>query len=257
MPPKKDEISDQRLERLRKFTEDIEFPDHKVTTRKDVQALTEKVINGILMGVIKRDKAAPLGVMLPLAYKMAKELEGVGSGVSPGLSVSFKQTEQTVTLQMSEEEMDAYLGANERVKVEILEKMQSDGKISMGKPEKKIVQIESKVDPKKVKTDLDGIVQISRHTDLPLDKDQARTLFGRNLNDKRHVMPEALPDMTGFGGLFEEKNVKKIAPEGAIHQWKGKYEPNGGLAQLWYTCTQCGLRQPNVDKEFCKGKHED
>jgi hypothetical protein len=254
MPPKRE--NDPRLEFMREFVRDLETPHHSLKTRKDVQTFTEKVVNGIMMGVVTKEKAAPLGVFLPLAYKMAKELETNASG-PPGLNITFKQ-EQSVTLQMSEAEMDAYLNGNEQVRVEVLEKMEQTGQISFSKAPNKQVNINSEVKPENVKTDLDGIVQITAKTDLPLTKEQARRAFGRSLNDKRHVSTEAGPDMTGFGELFKQKNMRKLAPPGALHEWKGKYETDGGpYGQLWFTCQVCFKRQPNVDKEFCEGKKEE
>lgn len=256
--PKKDELNEPNpeVEFLKKFVHNLEFPNHNLKTRAGVQQFTEDVVNGIIMGVVKKDKAAPMSVMLPFLYKMAKEMEGQG-GKTGGASITLRQTEQSITLEMSEEEMDAYLAGNNQVRVEVIEKMEAEGKIKLGKPEKNVVTIKSEIDPKKVKTDLDGIVQITKKTDIPLTKAQARSLFGRNLADKHHVSPVPGPDATGFSALFEDKRMKKIAPEGAVHQWKGAYEPGtDGYAKLWYTCQQCGKRQPNVDQDLCQGAQE-
>lgn len=244
---------DPRAEHLKRFVEDLHSPNHALKTRKDVQNFLEKVVNGIMMGVVPKEQSAPLGVFIPLAYKIAKENETLSPGTG-GLSVTFKQTEQMVTLQMSEAEMDAYLTGNDQVRVEVIEKMEAEGKISIGKKG----EIKSEVKPEKIKTDLKTIAAMSNKTELPITEEQAKTLFGKNLNDKHHITQEPGPDMTGFGALFEEKNMRKIAPKGALHQWKGKYETTGGpFGQLWFTCQVCGKRQPNVDKEFCEGTNED
>ena len=241
----------RRAEEARDFKQGLELDYHDTCTPEGVQKLTEKVINGILRGFIKKDKSA-LGVLLPFAYKMAKEQRPTSTR-GEAFRIDLEKTTQSLTVNMTEEQMDKYLAAPENVRIEILEDLQKDGNLSKGERTVKIDA--SKTDPKKIRVDGAGLEEISKHTDQPITKKQAYNLFGKNMADKAKTKPG--PDTRGFGDLFEKERGKPTGlPEGALHKWKGKYEPEPGsdppVAKLWFTCEQCGTKKPNVDnKELC------
>jgi hypothetical protein len=232
--------------------EDFDFSYFSTKSRQDVQLLTEKVINGVIKGSLKKDKAALLSTFLPFAYKIAKELENTGARSG---SISVKITEsKSLTLSMDEEMMDRYLSANEAVKVEMLEDMQMSGKLQMTKGDGgQVIDVQATVDADKVKVPAAGLAAISEHTDLPLTPKQVTKLFGRNLGEAETLKPEKKgPDMIGFGHVFEIGGRPEHS-DPVKHKWKGKYEAElkTGLAKLWFTCEHCGRREPNVVEEIC------
>lgn len=242
----------RKIEIAEAFRADLTENIHETHTRKDVQALLGKVINGVIQGFIKKDKAGPLALFLPLAYKVAKDLEGTESG--RGFRVDMTETTKQVSVKMSEEQMDRYLSAPENVKLEILQSMQQEGSIKMIRRDDEVTISPGKVKPEDVKIDVEEIVKLSDKTDQPLTNAQAKEIFGKTLADAQEMKPG--PDATGLGDLFEIKNKKPIGlPEGALHKWKGKYESNPGstppTVSLWFTCQQCGQRIANVNKELC------
>lgn len=247
---------ERKIQEMKDFHEDLTGTIHATTNRKDVQALTGKIINGILQGHIKKEKAGPLALFLPFAYKMAKEMEQEGG--NSGFRIDMQETTKTASIQMSEEQMDRYLAAPEHVRVEILEDMKRSGAVKMVKRDS-TVKIESgDVKPEDMKIDTKAIAMISDKTDTPLTEKQASDIFGKNLRDTPDVTPG--PDQSGFGDVFQPK--AKGLPDGAIHKWKGAYERNNDTnpptASLWFTCQQCGARAANVNKDLCPagGKYQ-
>lgn len=249
---RKQQIVDARAEKAKKLRELSETVNsyHGTCTREDVQKLTEIVINGVMTGVIKKDKAGPLAVFLPFAYKMAKEMDVPKPG---GLRIDLTKTTETVTLSMSEEEMDAYLSGNDSVKIEIIEQAKAEGKIKIENNE----IIAEEVEPEKIKIDNRSIARISQKTDQPITAEQSKKLFGTNMKDTPQRQGSIGASTQGFSELFESG-----IPEGSLHEWKGKYEKVEGknVAALWYTCQKCGKRSPNSDQrhskqdgEFCPG----
>lgn len=247
-------LRQQKISHLRNLAEDLEAGQHKTLNRKDVQELTGKVVNGILAGLVKKDKAAPLGVFIPLLWKMAKELEGTGTG--GGMKIDI--TKQTMSIEMTDEMMDRYLKGDEGFKVEILEQLESEGKIKKQNTGS-ILEIEAKIEPRDVKTDPNTIAQITKGTDAPQTVQQTRRLFGRNMADTKHKSMEAnSQEAGGFSDLFELPD-KKALPDGALHKWKGKYEVDKptGLGVLWFTCQQCQKKVRNCDQyqqELCEAE---
>lgn len=222
----------------------------ELKTRQDVQNALEKIVNGVLSGTVKRDKGQLLAVFLPLAYKIAKELEGF---VPTGKGVTLKMVQETKSLsvEMSDEQMDAYLNGNDKIKIQILEELESAGKLSVAKrKDEPVLDAVLTAEDKDIKINAKELAKISMDTDVPQTAEQMRGLFGRTLADK--PAQQDGPDMTGFGDLFDEGNL----PEGMEpiqHQWKGAYEKqDNGLAALWFTCQICGKRAKNVNKEICK-----
>lgn len=248
-------LSDQeRVERVRQLAADLETPGHSIQTRKDVQTLTQNVINGILCGLIKKEKAAPLGVFIPLAYRMAKELETQGTGRG-GIRIDITEKTHSLSLELTDEEMDRYLSASEHVKVEILEQMTASGKIKQVRKPDKLEYTATDINLKDVKTDPEALARISRSTDSPITPFEARKLFGRSLADPKHKNQEPGQPTEGFGEIFHVnkrlvRDLKRTLPEEALHRYKGKYEPDAatGTASLWFTCQVCGDRVRNVDK---------
>lgn len=206
-----------------------------------------------MTGLIKKEKAAPLGIFLPLAWKMAKELEGTGSG--GGFKFDITQTTKKLSVELTDDLMDRYIRGDEALKIEIIDELQKDGKIKTVTNDAGLEIDASSLELKDVKTDLEGIVQISKHTDVPVTRKQARKLFGSSLGDKKHVNQEVKSEATGFGDLFELPD-KQALPDGALHKWKGAYEPSdNGLAALWFTCQQCKKKVRNCDQykgELCE-----
>lgn len=236
--------------RRNQATQELTSSYFETKTRQDVQHLLEKVVNGVLSGTIKRDKGQLLAVFLPLAYKIAKELEGM---VPTGKGVTLVMTEQTksLSIEMSDEQMDAYLAGTERVKVQILEELEANGKLAISKrKDQPILDAVMTAEPKDIRIQNAELSQISMKTDVPQTTTQMRALFGKNLAE--NPKPQDGPDMTGFGDLFEDRNL----PEGmepTLHKWKGNYEKqDNGLAALWFTCQVCNKRAKNVNKEICQ-----
>jgi len=232
------------------LVEEFEFDYFPTKTRKDVQALTEKVINGVIKGTLKRDKAALLSTYLPFAYKIAKELES--SGGSGGVSLRITEKSQSISLQMDEAMMDRYLNGNESVKVEMLASMETEGKLLLTK-NNDVIDVAATINPDSVKVPAKGIAAISEHTDLPMTPTQVSKLFGKTLGEAATMKKNPKgPDMVGFGHVFElGGRPEKSDP--VKHKWKGKYEPEAktGMAKLWFTCEHCGRREPNVVEEIC------
>jgi hypothetical protein len=254
MDEKQKSINDLKLQQLRSLSEELENPALKASTRKEVQNLTVNVVNGILTGLIKKDKSAPLGVFLPLLWKMAKEMEGTGTAGTGGFKVGL--TKETLSVEMTDEMMDRYLKGNEAFKIEILEQLQSEGKIKTEAKDHTLTLDATEVEPKDVKTDPNTIAQILRTSDIPQTVPQVRKLFGRSMDDKKLKSFEARSEATGFGDLFELPD-KKALPDGALHKFKGKYEPDpqAGIAVLWFVCQQCGKKVRNSDQyktELCE-----
>ena len=246
----------RRIEKINEFREDLNGEIHATSSRKDVQKLTEKVINGILQGFIKKEKAGPLALFLPFAYKMAKEMELQGG--NGAFRIDMQETTKTASIQMTEEQMDKYLAAPEHVRVEILEDMKRSGAVKMIKRDNTVKLETGEVAPEKIKIDTKAIAEISDKTDTPLTQNQVADIFGKNLRDTPDVTPG--PDQSGFGDVFQPK--AKGLPDGAIHKWKGAYERNNDTnpptASLWFTCQQCGARAANVNKDLCPagGKYQ-
>jgi hypothetical protein len=250
-PPNPHEL---KLKQLQSLSEELDNPAIKASSRKEVQQLTVNIVNGILTGLIKKDKSAPLGVFVPLLWKMAKDLEGTGTAGGNGFKIGM--TKETLSLEMTDELMDKYLKGNEAFKVEILEQMQKEGKIKTEQIDHTVTINAEEVEPKDIKTDPKAIAQILRGTDCPQTIPQARKLFGRSLDDKKLKSFERQSEATGFGDLFELPD-KKALPDGALHKFKGKYEPDPELriAVLWFTCQQCQKKVRNSDQyktELCE-----
>lgn len=215
----------------------------ELKTRQDVQNAIEKIVNGVLSGVIKRDKGQLLAVFLPLAYKIAKELEGIVPN-GKGVTLTMTQETKTLSVEMSDEQMDAYLNGGEKVKIQILEELEQGGKLSVSKrKDKPIIEAVSTAEAKDIRIQNHELSAISMKTDVPQTTDQMRRLFGRNLAEKPDKTEG--PDMTGFSELFEIQPIP--------HKWKGAYEkqPDNKTAVLWFTCIYCQARAKNVNKEEC------
>lgn len=240
----------EKVKRQEELKDELDFDYFSTKTRADVQILTEKIINGVIKGTIKKDKGALLSTFLPFAYKVAKELEGKG-GVSGSVTVKVSDN-QMLSLHMDEAAMDRYLAGDEHVRVQMLEDLQSAGNLRVTKGSGSIIDVKP-VDADKVKVPAEEISKISQFTDVPQSPKQVLKLFGKNLGEADKLKNEKGPDMVGFGHVFEIGG-RPEASDPVKHKWKGKYEPDmkTGLAKLWFTCEYCGRREPNVVEEICK-----
>jgi hypothetical protein len=243
--------------KVAELQEEFDFGYFNTRTRKDVQELTEKIINGVLKGAVKREKGAMMAVLLPFAYKMARELEGSVRN-SGSIKVTITEKDQSLLLQMDESQMDRYLAANDGLRIQIMEELQLAGKIHISKKED-IIDISAKnITPADVKIPGKELANLSMKTDVPLTQKQVLKLFGKTLADApdTYRLPPTGPDMSGFGHVFEKDNKGlPVEAQPIPHKWKGDYEMGeiaGMPAQiLWFTCRWCQARARNVNKEVC------
>lgn len=236
--------------RRNQATQELQNTYFELKTRQDVQNALEKIINGVLSGTVKRDKGQLLAVFMPLAYKIAKELEGM-IPTGKGVTLTMTQETKSLSVEMSDEQMDAYLNGNDRIKIQILEELETAGKLSVSKRKNEpILDAVLTAEDKDIKIPVKELAKISMKTDVPQTAQQMRGLFGRTLADKPDKKDG--PEMIGFGDLFEDGNLPPEM-EPVRHKWKGAYEKqDNGTALLWFTCQLCEKRAKNVNKEICE-----
>lgn len=230
----------------------LESTHYSLKTVGDVQAMLEDVVNGIMKGAVKKDKAGPLGVFLPLAYNIAKHQEGSILNDRSTIKLSVTERTKSMVMNLSDADMDAYVTGDESVKTALIEKLKESGHVvETARPESNSIDVEStSIDPEDIKVNARALAKISKGTDIPLTAQQAKDMFGANLateNDPDRP-PSPTFDATGFGELFTLDGL----PEGAVvlhHRFVGKFEViPGNKAELWYTCKWCGYRTANKVK---------
>ena len=238
------------------LVEEFDFGYFETKTRMQVQDLTEKVINGLIKGTIKREKGAALAMFLPFAYKIAKELEG--SVRTGSVKVSITEKGQSLTMKMDEAMMDRYLSSNEVVRIQMLEQLKSEGNLKITKQKDTIDVVATDITAEKAKIPIKEFAALSKKTDVPMNEKQMLSLFGgKTLATAKDGPqgPKLGPDMVGFGEIFQKGGL----PVGAIranHKWVGRYTTPielGGVKsmKLLFTCEYCKAESDKLKKEPC------
>lgn len=239
----------EKAEQRRILEEKLQEHHYPTKTVGECQQVAEDILNGILKGVIKRDKAAPLGVFLGLAYSMAKTMHSQG-GTTNRLAINIQNNATQIT--MNDAQMDEFLRGNDSVKITLLENLQKSGKVTVNQKADGVTDVEAQqVEPSDVKIDADGLASLTNGTSLPLTKAQVKSLFGTTMGDKSRPKAVDMVDPSGFDEVFERK--KSSLPQearSAPHLYKGKFEVVEGspTAALWFTCQFCGDRQAEIIK---------
>ena len=243
----------EQLRKLKELQADLQTGYHSLRTRLDVQQLNEKIVNGILTGIIRRDQATMLGVFVPLAWKIAKELEGTIA--APIVKITSVNHTQQIVLSMDPETLDRYLGTKSGTeRAAILEDFQKQNNIRLVKKGDVVDAEVSEVDPHNVRIPAGQLAEISKGTYLPFSTEQAQELFGRNLGDVNVEQEATRVEQTGYGQLFERKN--NLSDEHGAkfkHRQKLKFVdgklPNTKVSR--YTCEWCGYVSGSLSKEMC------
>lgn len=242
----------------------LEGQHYDLKTVSDVQILMEDVVNGIMKGVIKKDKAGPLGVFLPLAFNIAKHQEGSILNDRSHVTLSITERTKSMVMQLTDEDMDAYIEGNMEVKTALIEKLKEGGQVgeTIDRAANTIDVETIRLEPEDIKINKRALAKISTGTDIPLTQQQVGALFGATLADPNEAPtpPNSNFDATGFGELFEPTGL----PEGAVklvHKFLGRYEQiEIGKMALWYTCKWCKKRVANktsYSKETCEKAQND
>ena len=244
---------------------------HELKTRGQVRDFTEKLINGIMQGVIKKDKAAPMAVFLPLIWKQAQvlEKEGVHGGSSfKGMQITVKD-QKTINIQMSPQDVDKFLEAKGGDAMKVLEELENNGQIQkIERGGDGAVNVTAKdITDESTRIDSRAIAKITERSGSPITPKQATRIFGKSMAgaDVSKSAPNGtLPPGPGFDHLFE-KDFSGLPTEAQPkpHKWvKGYTEPHvvqGVLmAENQYTCEWCGLQTlgKKTDEHCPEAKYE-
>lgn len=244
----------ESLRKLKELQADLQTGYHSLRTRLDVQQLNEKIVNGILTGIVRRDQATMLGVFIPLAWKISKELEGTIA--APTIKITNVNHTEQIVLSMDPETLDRYLGTKSGAeRAVILEDFQKQNNIRLVKKDTVIDAEVKEVEPSKVRIPAGELAEISKGTDLPLTVRQAGKLFGKNLGDVNVEQEANRVDQVGYGHLFERK--RDVLPEEQAAKFKHKQKLKfvdgkmQGTKVSRYTCEWCGYVSGSLSKEIC------
>lgn len=247
------EVRERKSEAKKKVEESLEGW-QQLRTRSDYLFAMEKVVNGVLQGVIKRDIGMTMGLLLPQGFKMAKELEGSVAASHSSVTINVDQDgSKSLILSMSPDQMDRYLASSEHVRIEMLEELEHKGKVKISQKKHEQTIDVTNVKPEDVTTDVAGIVEMTKLSGTPLDKKQVVQLFGKNLRgdeaSAKIIQPIPEPDLTGFDDLYDDR---KMPPE-TNHTWESHYADMGdGMAIQTFKCTKCGATSNTKTRNFCE-----
>lgn len=241
------EKRNKNAERRKELLEDLEFGYHPLESPEDVLKLTEKLVNGVLGGLLKKDKVAQAAAMLPLAYKIIRDNK-MGSRRTMTL-IQESGDKKLIAQFTSDAELDQFLLTNDAASVELLESLQDKGLIKLEKRKEKeddIIDIVSTATPENTKIPAREIAKLTEKTDIPLKTSQVVDLFGRFLSDATPTkVATPAPDLTGFGDVFKQFE----------HEWDKETEQTTiagvNVLQFWHVCLGCGKRVPNKTTDEC------
>lgn len=200
-----------------------------------------------MQGKIKRDKGGLLLGLMPLAWKQAQALEGQQR---PNQVTNVLNVQQnTLTVQMSDKQLDDYLDSNEGMQIEVVKR----------EPEQITLQASS-ADETKIKIPHTAIQTILHGSDTKITKEQSLRLFGEVLADtkKLGVVATPEPNLADYDHVFEPQKSK--LPEGVYHVLEGFLIEHPTLPELTvkrWKCINCGAISTKglvKDRELCPGK---
>lgn len=243
------------LRRRKEAVEDLEYSFHDLQTLDGIAVFLEKLVNGVMSGHIKRDRAGMISMFLPTLTRLAMMRRPTPGS---GLTIDIKETKRMQLTFESPQEMDAFLQASDQYAYEILDHANQHGRLKLEKKKDKgnVIDIQAKevATPEELKIPARELSKMSEATQIPLTKDQVVDLFGEFLGDTK---PGSGPgagvyvDLTGFDDLFQPYG--KGCPPGFLHDWKKHLDEfKQGIAYLKYKCSQCGVIVDRMNEEECK-----
>lgn len=250
-------LRQRQAERLKQLEEELTFGFHNLRTLDDLNSFLEKTVNGVMTGLVKRDKAGMLAMFIPQLYKVIKDLNGGTSAGARGnnIQINIGNIEHNkLTASLTPDNIDQFLLSDQAVSVKMIQDLQKDGnlKVEKRKDKPEVIEVTATEVPKpeELKIPKKELAQLTKKTDVPLTAKEVEDLFGDTFGDTEDAgrLPLA-PDATGFGELFE-KGAEPIELKEKPHKWKipGTPKPNkpgSMVAVMWYTCLKCGMETDN------------
>ncbi len=213
----------------------------KLDTYSDVVCLVEDLIFGALTDQIERQKVNACGMLIPYVLKAKKQRKKDETN-SAAFGIYLQRTKESVRIQMSPDQMDAFLqsASNEDLQLEILRQAEASGNI-IRTPKGDIIDVEPNGEPTFDTKTIRAVVKDSSFR--ALDTKGIKTIF--------HVVEAELPEIEVSDPRIkpgEYQHVyceESLQPGAGEHQWETIMEQEvGGESEdtyLTFRCKRCGL----------------